>query len=90
MQSRFRIGTEHGAAPWRPTILEQVSRWESGKVGRGARSLEASHFLTFPLTHVLGYADVAQQRQQQFRKLPGVCPTRVRVSPSAPALRYEL
>ena len=29
-------------------------------------------------------ADVAQQRQQQFRKLPGNCPTRVRVSPSTP------
>ena len=33
----------------------------------------------------LHFADVAQQRQQQFRKLPGAfCPTRVRVSPSAP------
>ena len=30
------------------------------------------------------FADVAQQRQQQFRKLPGICPTRVQVSPSAP------
>jgi hypothetical protein len=31
-------------------------------------------------------AGVAQQRQQQFCKLPGKCPTRVQVSPLAPNL----
>ncbi len=49
----------------------------SGLLNRRARgSTVATHH----------FADVAQQRQQQFRKLPGVCPTRVRVSPSAPFL----
>ena len=47
----------------------------SGLLNRRARSITVA-------TH--HFAGVAQQRQQQFCKLPGVSPARVRVSPSAP------
>jgi hypothetical protein len=66
---------ELGANPWQPTSLRsQRSKSEAAAPEPRAEAGLTVHLHKLRLGRPFKHADVAQQRQQQFRKLPGIAP----------------
>jgi len=81
---------EHGANPWRPTSLRSLRSGERRLARRSAQrvgGLVQARIVSFGLAG--HFADVAQQRQQQFRNMPGTLPHESASLSVGPILREE-